>query len=473
MSSANIAFQSIPSSTRKPGVYTEFNTRMAARNLPGNRQTTLIIGQKMASGTLAALTMANVYSDVEAAAACGYGSQVHRMVQAALQANQYANLSIVALDDMAGSTAATWVVTFTGAPTVLGTLALALNEDIVQVNVATTDTPTTVAAAFSAAITAKPDLPFTAANTAGVLTISAKNKGTVANGFKIVPSGAVAGLTFVVTNGVVGATDPDITAALTAAFLGGHNQVVIPYRDATNLTALRNHLDNVGNYAEKRWALGFVASNGSLASATSLSASMNHGWMSNVWCRNTSTCVMELAAAYAATIAANEDPALPFDNVEVKGIAVPLVADRTSRVEEESALYNGVTPLNVGFGDKVQIVRAITTYTLNASGVPDNALLDITTPRTLAFVAKTFVENRARLYSRTKISDRLIADMRDTGIVLLKLLESLEIIEQVTNNLPAYIIERDIQDPNRLNERIPLDIINGLHILAERFDLLL
>lgn len=473
MSSANIAFQSIPSSTRKPGVYTEFNTRMAARNLPGNRQTTLIIGQKMAAGTLPALTVANVFSDVEAAVACGYGSQVHRMVQAALQANPFANLSICAVDDIGGGTLATWTATFTGSPTTQGTLALALNEDTLQVNVTTTDTPTTVAAAFAAAITTKPDLPFTAANAAGVLTISAKNKGTVANGFKIVPSGAVTGLTFVVANGVVGATDPDITAALTAAFLGGHNQIVIPYRDATNLTALRNHLDNVGNYAEKRWALGFVGSNGSLASATSLSASMNHGWINNVWCRNTPTCVMELAAAYAATIAAGEDPALPFNNVEVKGIAVPLVADRTSRTEEESALYNGVTPLNVGAGDRVQIVRAITTFTLNASGVPDSSLLDITTPRTLAYVARVFVESRSRLYSRAKISDRLIADMRDTGIVLLKQLESLEIIEQVTNNLPAYIIERDIQDPNRLNERIPLDVINGLHILAERFDLLL
>lgn len=473
MSSPNIQFQNIPSSTRKPGVYTEFNTRMATRNLPGNPQPILIIGQKMAAGTLAALTVTNVFSDVDAAAACGYGSQVHRMVQAALQANPYAMLSIVALDDAGGGVAATWTATIASAPTAGGTFSLNVNDDTVTVAAATTDTATTVAAALVAAITAKPDLPVTAANVAGVVTLTAKNKGTVANGFKVSGSTTVAGMTIVTAIGVAGATDPDITAALTAAFLGGHSHIVMPYRDSGNITALRNHLDNVGNYAEKRWALGYVASNGSLSNATTLSASINHGWFNNVWCRNTLTCVMEIAAAYAATIAATEDPALPFDNVEVKGIAVPLIADRTSRTEEESALYNGVTPLNVGPGERVQIVRAITTYTLNASSVPDVALLDITTPRTLAYVAKAFVQNRANRYSRTKISDRLIADMRDTGIVLLKQLESLEIIEKVTDNLPSYIIERDTQDANRLNERIPVDVINGLHILAERFDLLL
>ncbi|OFJ46396.1 hypothetical protein BA896_021825 [Janthinobacterium lividum] len=473
MSSANIAFEKIPSSTRKPGVYTEFNTKMAVRNLPGNRQRTLIIGQKTAAGTLAALTLTDVFSDVDAAIYCGFGSQVHRMVEAALQANPYANLSVVALDDIGGGTLATWPVTVAGVPTAAGLFTLALNDDTVQVNVAITDTPTTVASAFVTAITALPKIPFTAANVAGVLTLTAKNKGTVSNGFKVTAAGISAGMTFVAGAPVPGATDPDITAGLTVAFLGGHDQVVIPYRDTPNLTALRNHLDNVGNYAEKRWALGYTASSGTLALAISLSAGINHGWINNVWCRNTTTSTMEIAAAYAATIAGSEDPALPFDYVPVTGIAVPLVADRTSRTEEESALYNGVTPLNVGPGERVQIVRAITTYTLNGAGVPDVSLLDITTPRTLKYVAKVFVEDRARRYSRAKISDRLIAGMRDTGIVLLKQLEELEIIEKVTDNLPQYIIERDIQDVSRLNERIPLDVINGLHILAERFDLML
>lgn len=473
MSSPNVAFAQIPSSIRKPGVYTEFNTKMAVRNLPGNRQRTLIIGQRLAAGSVAALTLTDVFSDVDAAGYFGYGSQAHLMVRAALVANPYAVLSAIALDDAAGATASTFPVTVAGAPTAAGQFTLAINSTLLQVNVALTDTPTTVAAAFVAAIAAQPNLPFTAANAIGVITLTAKNKGTVAGGFKVTPGGIVAGMTFTAGAPVVGATDPDITPALTAVFLGGHDQIVIPYTNTPNLTALRTHLDNVGSYAEKRWALGFIASNGTLAAATTLSSGINHGWVNHVWCRNTLTAPMELAAAYAATIASQEDPAMPFDYQQVAGIAPPLVIDRTSRTEEESALYNGITPLNVGPGEVVQIVRAVTTYVLNAAGVADVSLLDITTPRTLKYVAKVFVENRARTYSRVKISDRLIASMRDSGIVLLKQLEELEIIEKVDANLGQYIIERDSQDVNRLNERIPMDVVNGLHVLAERFDLLL
>jgi phage tail sheath gpL-like len=473
MSSPNVSFEQIPSSTRKPGVYTEFNTRMAVRSLPGNLQTTLYVAQKTASGTAPTGVLTNIYSDVDAATQFGYGSQIHRMALKAFKANPYAQISVVALDEGDEATAASWPVTITGAATKAASFYLLLNDDKVGISVATTDTPTSIAAALVAAITAKPELPFTASSLAGVLTLTAKNKGEVANDDKVAISGTVPGMNITVGALVPGELVPDVQPGLTAAFLGGHTQIVMPYRDTDNLMALRDHINLVGNYAEKRWALGFTASTGSLAQAIALSASINHGWISNPWLRNTPTTAMELAAGYAAVIAASEDPALPFDYVEIPGIAAPAVADQTSRTEQESALYNGVTPLQVGPGNVVQIVRAITTYTVNDANVPDVSMLDITTPRTMMYVAKAFVQDRANRYSRAKISDRLMADMRDTGIVLMRQLEQLEIIEAVTDNLPFYIIERDSQDVNRLNERIPVDVVNGLHIIAERFDLLL
>lgn len=472
MASKNISFEKIGSSNRKPGILAEFNTRMAVRNLPGNLQTTLIVAQKTAAGTAPALTPTDVFSDVEAADLFGYGSQVHRMVIAALKANKYAQLTVCALVDGAGA-AAVWPLTVAGAPTSVGVFSLALNHDIIEVAVGMTDTPTSVAAAIVSAITQKQELPFTATNLAGVITLTAKNKGTIANSFKIVASGSAPGMTLTVGALTAGSIDPDITPALTAAFSGGHDQIATSLTNAPNLVALRNHIQAVGAPTEKRWAHAYVASNGSLASAIALSASLGDGFINNPWCRNTATTPMEIAAGYAATIAATEDPALPFDNVEVVGIAVPAIADRTSRTEEESALYNGVTPLNVGPGERVQIVRAITTYTVNEANVPDPALLDITTPRTMKYVAKVFIEHRGRNYARAKITNRLIGSMRTSGIVLMKMLEDLEIIEAVDDNLDSYIIERDLQDVSRINERIPVDVVNGLHIIAERFDLLL
>ena len=472
MASKNIPFETI-GDIRKPGVYAEFNIRMAVRSLPGNRQRTLLVGQKLAGASAPALQVTDVFSDLEAAGLFGYGSQAHRMVAAALKANPYAQLSVVALEDAAGAEAAVWKATITGVPTAAGTLYLALNADLLAVNVSATDTPTSIAAAFVTAIAALPALPFTANNAAGVLSITAKNKGTVANAFKLVSSGTVAGIAVAVAVGVAGASDPDITPALTAAFLGGHNNVAIAYRDAVSSVVLRTYIESVGSSLEKRWATGTVASNGTLGTAITLSSAINSGWISNAWCRATPTATMEMAAAYAATIAATEDPALPFNDVEVRGIAAPSVADQTSRSEQENALFNGVAPLYVGPGGRVQIVRAVTTYTVNPANVPDIAMLDLTTMRTMAYVGKVFVEDRGRRYSRAKNTPRLRNSIHDSGKVLLKKLEELEIIEAVDANMPDYIVETDAQDPSRINERIPVDVVNGLCVIAERFDLLL
>lgn len=52
-------------------------------------------------------------------------------------------------------------------------------------------------------------------------------------------------------------------------------------------------------------------------------------------------------------------------------------------------------------------------------------------------------------------------------------MNDLEILEEVEANAEGVIAERDLQDPNRLNIKIPADAVNGLHVLAARVDLLL
>jgi phage tail sheath gpL-like len=142
-------------------------------------------------------------------------------------------------------------------------------------------------------------------------------------------------------------------------------------------------------------------------------------------------------------------------------------------MEQETALWNGVTPLEVGSGEIVQIVRAITTYTRDAQGVDDIALLDLTTIRTLDYVRKACRERIALRFPREKLSSRTPPKVRSELIDVLKKLEELEIVEEVTANLPGLICERDLQDPNRLDAKIPCDVVNGLHIFAGRIDLLL
>jgi phage tail sheath gpL-like len=105
--------------------------------------------------------------------------------------------------------------------------------------------------------------------------------------------------------------------------------------------------------------------------------------------------------------------------------------------------------------------------------VDDVALLDITTIRTLDYVRKACGDRIALRFPRDKLSSRTPAKVRSELLDVLIKLEELEIVENVTENQAALIVERDSQDVNRLNAAIPTDIVNGLHVFAGRIDLLL
>lgn len=472
MSSPNISFDSIPSSIRKPGKYFEFNTKLAVRTLPGNLQRTLIIGQRLTAGTVAAGVVTNVFSDAEAATFFGNGSQLHLMCRAAIKANPYLALEAIAMDDAGAGVLATSTVTLTGPATAAGVLTVKVAGKPVQIAVAATDTATAIGAALAAQIALQPDLPVTAAAAVGVVTLTAKNKGTQGNNIKIEAVTTAAGTTAVVVAMSAGATDPTVATALAAVFAAGHNIIITAWNDATNLTALRTHLDSVSGPLEQRGAIGIYAHTGTLGASTTLAGTINAGRISAPNFKvPEQPC--ELAAAYGAVVASEEDPARPLNLLPLTGITAPPLADRLSRTEQENALNNGVTPLEVGPGEKVQIVRAITTYTLDAQSIPDISLLDLTTIRTLDYVRKACRERISLRFPREKLSERTAPKVKDQLLDVLYKLEELEIVEQVDANKDGLIVERDSQDPNRLNAKIPTDVVNGLHVFAGRIDLLL
>lgn len=136
-------------------------------------------------------------------------------------------------------------------------------------------------------------------------------------------------------------------------------------------------------------------------------------------------------------------------------------------------MANGVAPLQVGPGQQVQIVRAITTYVENLAGVPDISLLDVTTIDTLDYTRRSVRERLLLRFPRAKLSTKTPARVRTEVLDVLNKLERLEILENVAVNRPGVLCERDEQDPNRLNIKIPADVVNGLHVIAGRIDLIL
>ena len=478
MASPNISFDNIPASIRKPGKYFEFNTKLAVRTLPTNLQRVIAIGQKMAAGSQLVNTIADIFSDAQAAALFGAGSQMHLLCQACIKANPYVALSAIALDDAGGSVATTDTITVTGPASGPGNLVATINGQDVQINFATGDTATAMAAALVAEIAKIPALPVTAANALGVVTLTAKNKGTQGNQLKVytalTPLSALAiGVTAAVADGVAGATDPDINTALTTIFAAGHNIIVSAWNDSVNLGKLRTHLDAVSGPLEQRGAIGVYAHTGTMGQATTLAGTLNSGRITGALLATAPQLPLQVAGAYAGVIASEEDPARPLNTLGLTGILANPLANWLGRVEQENCLYNGVTPLEVGPGNRVQIVRAITTYTVDASAVPDVSLLDLTTIRTLEYVRVACRTRISLRFPREKLSERTAAKVRSELLDVLYKLEELEIVELVEANKAGLIVERDSQDANRLDAKIPCDVVNGLHVFAGRIDLLL
>lgn len=272
---------------------------------------------------------------------------------------------------------------------------------------------------------------------------------------------------------VVGEEEPDITPALDALAGGGYNILVPAWSSQVVLTALRAHIDTVTDAIEQQAVIGVGASTDTLAALTVVAAAINSGAITVGWLPGSASTAAEIAAAYAAAIASEQDPARPLNTLPLTGIQAPAVADRTTRTEQESALANGITPLEVGPGDVVQIVRAISTYTKNPGGVADIALLDLTTMRTLYYVRQACRERIALRFPRSKLSAATPAKVRSELLDVLKRLEELEIVEAVDANADALVVERSAQDPSRLNASIPADVVNGLHVFAGRIDLIL
>jgi len=473
MPSENISFDNIPSTIRKPGAYFEFNTTLAVSSLPANVQPTLIVAQRLAAGTVAALLPTRVYSSADAATYFGRGSLVHRMVMAALKANPYLDLTVCALDDGAGA-AATGTITIANAATGSGVLSLFIGNEKVEVAIANGAAVAAIATALAAAVNNLADLPVTAAAALGVVTLTARNKGTVANQLDLeatITPGIGSTVAVVAMSG--GTIDPDIQDALDKVYASQYSLVVTPYNDATSLATLRDHLDAVSGAIEQRPGVGYYAIDTSLASAITLATGINSGRMVGPLLRGTRSPSYEIAAAFAAVRASESDPARPLNYLPLKGIAAPAEAQRLTRQEQESALANGVAPLQVGPGQQVQIVRAITTYVENLAGVPDISLLDVTTIDTLDYTRRAVRERLLLRFPRAKLSTKTPPRVRTEVLDVLNRLDRLEILENVAANRSGVIVERDEQDPNRLNIRIPADVVNGLHVIAGRIDLIL
>jgi phage tail sheath gpL-like len=258
----------------------------------------------------------------------------------------------------------------------------------------------------------------------------------------------------------------DVSGALAAVAGAGHTMIASSFQDAANLALFKTYLNNVSSAVEQRPALLFAASTGALAAAVTLASGANDGRINIAYLRNTTTSAYELAAAFMAVAASEEDPARPLNTLEVKGVAIPPVASWLTRTEQEMLLSNGVTPLEATADGLIRIVRAVTTYTKNEQSTADASKLDITTVRSADYVRKAIKSAISLKFPREKASGRIIDAVWGVIYDTLRDLEKLEIVQAVDDYIDEITVEKSATEVGRYNAVIPAPLVAGFHVFA-------
>ncbi|GAB3441070.1 phage tail sheath subtilisin-like domain-containing protein [Insolitispirillum peregrinum] len=479
-----ISFNQISASLRTPGVYVEFDNSKAVQGLALDVTRPLMLGQMLTSGSATALMPVRVTSAAQAVRLFGRGSMLAQMVAAWKTANSDSDLWVMPLADNSAGQAASGTITVSGTPTAAGTLALYVAGQRVQVAIAAGQSTATVATAIAAAINADADLIVTASATTTVVTLTCRHKGQVFNGLDLrlnyypgesTPSGL--GIAFTTVNG--GSGNPDLTDALAALGDVQYHHLCSPYADVANLVLLEDEFGSRWDGMRQIEGQVWTATVGSHSSLSTLGASRNSEVLSILGVQGSPTPVWVIAAIYTAVAikALDNDPARPLQTLVLTGMLAPSESLRFTRTERNLLLFDGISTFTVAADGTCAIERAITTYQVNSSGLPDPSYLDVETLATLAVLRRTMRSRLAQKFPRHKLANdgtnygigqAIVTPslLRAELIALAREWETRGWVENIDDFKDQLIVERNADDANRVDAVIPPDLINQLRVFA-------
>ncbi|MFC3674660.1 phage tail sheath subtilisin-like domain-containing protein [Ferrovibrio xuzhouensis] len=482
-----LPFNTLPPNLRIPLFYAEIDNSQASYFVNNNRA--LIIGQKLPAGTAPADVPVLVTSNDQAIAYFGRGSMLQRMVAAYRANDDFGELWCIPVDDLGAGVAATKTLTIGGPATAAGVIPLYLAGQRLQVGVAAADTDADIATAIAAAVNAAPDQPYTAVAAAEVVTLTARHKGLVGNdldvrvaylgqsGGEVLP----AGVTVVIADGVAGAGNPDLTAAIAAMGDEPYDYIAVPWTDAASLDALKAEMnDATGRWSPLRMIYGhvFAAKVASHASLVTLGTGRNDPHATIFGFYNTPTPGYEIAASATAVAARslNIDPARPLQTLPLTGVLQPPSGSRFTLQERNILAYGGIATLMVS-GGYVRLERVITTYQKNAYDQTDPSFLNVTTVANLAYIVRFLRQRITQKFGRHKLAADGTAFGAGDAVVTPKVIRAELIAAYVeliglglVENLAAFtanlIVEINQNDPSRLDVLFAPDLVNELNIVA-------
>jgi phage tail sheath gpL-like len=488
-----ISFNLIPNLLRPPGAYIEYDASRAVSGLAVLPNRVVIIGSRLSTGSVAALTPVQITRETDGKTFFGTGSQLARMCKAFKKASKFTEVWAIGVADDGGGVAAQKTLTVTGPATSSGTLYIWVHGERVPVAVADGDDANTIAASIEAALAiAEPekDLMVTFGVATNVVTGTCRHAAAFGEdldirvNYELTPQerdALPAGVSVAVANTVVGSGNPDIGTALAVVGDEFFTKYVSGYSDATNVAALEAELEDRWGPLAQQDAVGYVGITGTHSDLTTYGGARNSQFScamgSGGVAVGSPTPEAEWAAVVAAVDSNEPDPARPRQSLPLPGVLPPAKADRFTLTERNLLLQTGISTYTVDQAGKVYIERLITTYQTNAQAVPDTTFLNVETMHTLAALRFTLRSRITTKYPRHKLADdgtnygpgQAIVTPRIIRAEILSLFGQWELngwVEDFEQFAEELIVERNASDRDRLDARLGPNLINQFRVFA-------
>ena len=491
-----ISFANIPANIKVPLYWVEVDPSMAG--LPNINLRALMVGIMTADGDAMPDVPIPIGSQAQADQHFGQGSELSRMFTA-YYANNFANeVWGLPLAEPAAAAAAIGTIGVTDAATGAGTVHLYIGGVHVPVNISTTDTTGDIALAIEAAINENTALPVTALISApggSDVDLTAVWKGVNGNDITVMLNyfGSRGGENTPVGLGVTlpanghltgGVGVPDFTTAILNMGEEPFEYVAMPYTDSSSLFAWDQEygFTDTGRWGWQRQLFGhvFSAKRDTYSDLVLWGETVNSGVESVMAVEPASPSpVFQWAAAYAAKAqrALINDPARPLQALTLNRIKSASIHQRFDFPEINSLASSGLAIQKIGADNQPMIARECTTYQLNLYGQSDDAYELVTTLATLAKLLRNQRHAITSKYPRHKLANDGTKfgpgqAIVTPGIIKGELIAQYQqdmysgLVEDLSNFKRYLLVERDPNNPNRVNVLYPPDLINQLRIFA-------
>jgi len=458
-----------------PFVYSELNKRNITPGTIKQEYTALIFGQKTADGTATTEQVLDIFSKEEAQLKFGKTSMLAAAIERYYDTNKSVKLKVIALDDEVAGTQSESTITLSGTASSAGTLALYVNGKAYKIAVAIGDTHLELATLLKSKIDEDVYAQFTAAESTGVITLTAVHKGTYGNTLKammnynsedVFPTDIGA----VVVDFSGGAGDPDLETSGVIGILEENqfNLIVQPYTDNTNLVLIDTALTDNFKATEMLDSFCLVGIDDTVSNLTTKTYIINSAFITILDNGSVFATGLEQAAGMIGVIGdiAQSNPGGGYLNNELAGF-LPL--DERIRTERNVLAGGGVSTFRVQ-GSNVIIDRTVTTLQKDSQGISQEVDdTDLRVFLTISYVRYTFIVRMSQFQNYKVGNDK---DLFGAGIKVMTpnlykqnlILNYQQLVKDaVCENLKQFedsvVVEKV---GNRINSTMQIDVINIL-----------